>query len=70
MSGDMEQIYKDYAQTVYRYLLSVTNYAELAEEFTQETFYRAIYSIYARRKLCAGGNEASKRLRVVSKAQL
>lgn len=47
MSGsDMEQIYRDYAQMVYRYLLSLTHDAELAEEITQETFYRAIRSIH------------------------
>lgn len=42
---DMEQIYKEYAQTVYRYLLSVTRDAHLSEELTQETFYQAIRSI-------------------------
>lgn len=42
---DMEQIYKKYAQTVYRYLLSVTRDAHLSEELTQETFYQAIRSI-------------------------
>jgi RNA polymerase sigma-70 factor (ECF subfamily) len=41
----MEQIYKDHAQSVYKYLLSITSNPELAEELTQETFYRAIYSI-------------------------
>ena len=46
MSGDrLEQIYKEYAQTVYKYLLSITHDAQLAEELTQETFYRAVYSI-------------------------
>ena len=38
----MEQIYQDYAQTVYRYLFSLTRSDELAEELTQETFYQAI----------------------------
>ncbi len=42
---DMEQIYKEYAQTVYRYLLSVTRDAHLSEELTQETFYQAIRSV-------------------------
>ncbi len=41
----MEQIYKKYAKTVYSFLLSRTNQAELAEELTQETFYQAIGSI-------------------------
>lgn len=41
-SKDMEQIYKQYANTVYGFLLSRTGDALLAEELTQETFYRAI----------------------------
>lgn len=41
----MEEIYQQYAQTVYRYLLSLTRNADLAEELTQETFYQAIRSI-------------------------
>ena len=41
----MEQIYKDYAQVVYRYLLSVTRDAHLSEELTQETFYQAVRSV-------------------------
>ncbi len=40
----MEEIYKRHAQTVYRYLLTLTRDAELAEELTQETFYQAIRS--------------------------
>ncbi len=40
----MEEIYKQHAQTVYRYLLSLTRDADLAEELTQETFYQAIRS--------------------------
>ncbi len=45
MDGDMEQIYKEHAKSVYKYLLSLTHDKDLAEELTQETFYRAIYSI-------------------------
>lgn len=41
----MEEIYKQYAQTVYRYLLSLTRDGGLAEELTQETFYQAIRSV-------------------------
>ena len=40
----MEETYKAYSQTVYRYLLSLTRNAELSEELTQETFYQAIKS--------------------------
>ena len=38
----MEEIYRQYAKTVYRYLLSLTRDADLSEELTQETFYQAI----------------------------
>lgn len=40
----MEEVYGRYANTVYRYLLSLTRNADLAEELTQETFYQAIRS--------------------------
>jgi RNA polymerase sigma-70 factor (ECF subfamily) len=34
----MEVIYQQHAQTVYRYLLSLTRDENLSEELTQETF--------------------------------
>ena len=40
----MDEVYQQYAQTVYRYLLSLTRDGDLAEELTQETFYQAIRS--------------------------
>ena len=43
---DMDTIYRQYAQTVYHFLLSQTNDESLAEELTQETFYQAIRSIH------------------------
>lgn len=42
---DIEQIYKDHARTVYKFLLSQCRSAALAEELTQETFYQAVRSI-------------------------
>lgn len=42
---DMEQIYQQYAQTVYKFLLAQTGNADLSEELTQETFYQAVRSI-------------------------
>lgn len=42
----MDEIYQKYAQTVYRYLFSLTQDHNLAEELTQETFYQAIRSIH------------------------
>ena len=41
----MDDIYQQYARTVYKYLLSLTHSEDLAEELTQETFYQAIRSI-------------------------
>ena len=41
----MEEIYRKYAQMVFKYLCSLTGDADLAEELTQETFYQAIRSI-------------------------
>ena len=43
---DLEDIYRVHAQTVYRYLYSLTRNADLAEELTQETFYQAVRSIH------------------------
>ena len=42
----MEQIYTEHWQLVYRYLLSLTRSADLAEELTQETFYQAVCSVH------------------------
>ena len=41
----MDDIYQQYAGTVYRFLLSRTRDEDLAEELTQETFYQALRSI-------------------------
>ncbi len=41
----MDDIYRQYAQTVYKFLLSHTHDPDLAEELTQETFYQAVRSI-------------------------
>ena len=40
----MEEIYRDYATVVYKYLISLTHDSDMAEELTQETFYQAIRS--------------------------
>ena len=39
---DMDLVYQQHAQTVYRFLLSQCRDPGLAEELTQETFYQAI----------------------------
>lgn len=52
MAADMEEIYQNYAQSVYRYLLTLTHDEDLAEELTEETFYRAVYSIHTYNGSC------------------
>lgn len=43
MNGlNTEEAYKKYADTVYRYLIALCGSADLAEELTQETFFRAV----------------------------
>ena len=43
--NDMDQVYRQHAQTVYKFLLSQCHDTDLAEELTQETFYQAVKSI-------------------------
>ncbi len=42
---DMEQVYREHANTVHKFLLSQCHNQALAEELTQETFYQAVKSI-------------------------
>lgn len=42
---DFEQVYADYYETVYGYSLRLCRNADLAEEITQETFFRALKGI-------------------------
>lgn len=42
---DIEQLYKEYAKQVYKYLFSLCHNEQMAEELMQETFFRAIKSI-------------------------
>lgn len=42
---DIEKIYKEYFETVYKYLFCLTRNIDLSEELTQETFYRAVKKI-------------------------
>ena len=43
---DLDQIYRQHAQTVYKFLLAQCRNPDLAEELTQETFYQAVRSIH------------------------
>ena len=45
MPQDFEKLYRDYADTVKRFLISLTGSVDLSEELMQETFYQAIMSI-------------------------
>ena len=42
---DMDAIYRNHAQTVYKFLLAQCHDPDLAEDLTQETFYQAVRSI-------------------------
>ncbi len=42
---DIEEIYKEHFETVYKYLFCLTHNSDLSEELTQETFYRAVLKI-------------------------
>lgn len=42
---DFDKIYELYGNQVYKFLICLTNDADLSEELTQETFYQAIKSI-------------------------
>ncbi|MCG8484744.1 MAG: sigma-70 family RNA polymerase sigma factor [Clostridia bacterium] len=41
---DIDDIYKKYAEMVFKFIMSLCNDEDTAEELTQETFYRAIKS--------------------------
>ena len=45
MDNEFEKIYAKYYQSIYRYLLSLTKNSHIAEEITQETFYKALKNI-------------------------
>ena len=42
---NIEQIYEEYFETVYKYLFCLTHNNDISEELTQETFYRAVRKI-------------------------
>ncbi len=49
---DIDKIYKEYFETVYKYLLYLSHDEEVSEELTQETFYKAIRKIHKFRQEC------------------
>lgn len=44
---EIEKAYTQHAKEVYRYLLSLSHSEDLAEELTQETFFRAMRTIHS-----------------------
>lgn len=51
-NDDIEEIYNEYADLIYKYLLRLTRDASVAEELTQETFYQAMKGISKFRGEC------------------
>lgn len=44
--SDFQKLYQQYAKPVYRFLLSLSGDADMAEELLQETFYQALLHIH------------------------
>lgn len=49
---NMEEIYREYFETVKKYLFCLTHNNDIAEELTQETFYKAVKNIHAFKEDC------------------
>ena len=49
---DFSEVYERYFQDVYKYALSLSRDAQIAEEITQETFFKALKSIDSFRGQC------------------
>lgn len=49
---DIEKVYEEYFETVYKYLFCLTHNSDMAEELTQETFYRAVQKIGTFKEQC------------------
>lgn len=49
---NIEEIYKQYFKTVYKYLFCLTQNESIVEELTQETFYNAIKHIKKFKEKC------------------
>ena len=49
---DIEKIYKEYFETVYKYLFCLTHSRDISEELTQETFYKAVQKIHTYKGEC------------------
>lgn len=50
---DIEKLYNDYFSVVYKYILSMSRDSHMAEEITQETFFKAMKKIDSFRGDCS-----------------
>ncbi len=50
---NIQEVYEQYFTVVYRYLLSLSHNTHIAEELTQETFYRALKGIHKFKGECS-----------------
>ena len=61
---NIEELYRTYFDIVYRYIRSVSRDGSLAEEVTQETFFKALEKISsAETVMCGCGFARSQRIR-------
>ena len=49
---DIEKMYKEYFETVNKYLFCLTRNRDISEELTQETFYKAVQKIHTYKGEC------------------
>ena len=49
---DIEKIYKEYFETVNKYIFCLTRNRDISEELTQETFYKAVKKIHTYKGEC------------------
>ena len=49
---NIEEIYTEYFEVVYKYLICLTHNSDLAEDLAQETFYKAILKINTFKEEC------------------
>ncbi len=47
----IENVYREYSNMIYKYLLSKTGSEDISEELTQETFYQAVKSESIRKQM-------------------
>lgn len=62
---NIEELYRTYFDIVYRYIRSISQDGALAEEVTQETFFKALEKIDQFRVtvMCVCGSARSQRIR-------